>query len=282
MSLNVPVTSASDVDLITPLEIARIMKSVFNDTAHQIAQGLKAAYTELKAYDIGVMLLDKEVYPALTREQMQQALSETGLSQPDIAEAVATLYPKDVPKEIPERSISMLRGKVKLTLAVSDEPVTWSFPVICEMQNFPAMYASVFIDKISYDLYPGKQTVQGTGKVVSLSWANQKNNSVKIGSNPFNMPSEDGYTLKDVILSDTEAMLDVMSTASPVQWDLDAIIQFAPDTTATVQLMVNRKSGTLLKPGNNQLQFTTSLVSFSIRGYQGSGPVSISYKLKQR
>lgn len=267
----------ADARLITPLETARIMKSVFNDTADQIAQGLKAAYPDLTAYDIGVILLDAQVYPDLTRSQMQDALSGAGFSQADVADALARLYQQDVP----ERHISMYQGAVKLTLAVSDESIAWSFPLVYELQTFPAKYATVYIDNTPQELYPGIQTIQGTGKTVILSWAIQKNNSVKIGSNPFNISSRDGYPLKDIILSDTEASLDVMAVSQAVQWNLDATIIFDTGTSAQIQLITDGNGGPVLQTGSNQLNFQASTVSFYIFNYKGSGLVRIAYKLRQ-
>lgn len=82
----------ADVYELTPLEMARIMKSVFEDSAGDIALGLKHGYPSLSAFDVGKILLDTEVYPNLTSTEMKTALIYGGFSENDSSGAVARLF----------------------------------------------------------------------------------------------------------------------------------------------------------------------------------------------
>ncbi|KAB8052663.1 hypothetical protein GCN78_08750 [Janthinobacterium rivuli] len=81
---------------ISPLELARILKNDFGGTPADVAMGLAFGFPALSALAVGTLLLDSQVYPALSSDAMRPALLAGGFAAADVAGAIAALYPAPV------------------------------------------------------------------------------------------------------------------------------------------------------------------------------------------
>ena len=78
-------------DGLTPLELAQQLK-LFYENANDVALGVHYGYGNLSATDVGRLLLDPTIYPQLTPQQMQEALTYAGFDQGQVQQAIGNLY----------------------------------------------------------------------------------------------------------------------------------------------------------------------------------------------
>lgn len=79
---------------MTPLLLAQVLK-IYKDDVNFVAAGIMSpdGYPNTTAYELGKLLLDPTLYPALTRDQMYTVLVTVNFSAADANAAVARLYP---------------------------------------------------------------------------------------------------------------------------------------------------------------------------------------------
>ncbi|MBV6647755.1 MAG: hypothetical protein KI790_20015 [Cyclobacteriaceae bacterium] len=98
-------------DTVTPLEMAQLLKDFYGN-ADDVAEGLKSGYSNLTATQVGELLLDDTVFPDLTKDEMQTALSSAGFDGAAVTAAVNTLYPPSVIANFSKKTIATTNCQV--------------------------------------------------------------------------------------------------------------------------------------------------------------------------
>ena len=170
-------------------------------------------------------------------------------------------------------------GSLSHVIAVSDPPQSWSFFLVYEGDQTEA---TINIGGQITDLEVGlePQTIEGTGDTVILSWILGQADSIKIASNPFNVPDiSDGYPLEDIQTAPGEFHFQLAASPGTANWDLEISVDFTEGSTAQqLSLLVDGVSVVDLPSGSSTQRYPGMTIGIAVVGL--TGDLKIGYTLQ--
>lgn len=77
---------------VTQLQMAALLKRYFNDPA-EVVKGMRHGFSTATPLEIGTILIDPQIYPALTKVSFMTAMEAGGYSDPEAVTVATTLFP---------------------------------------------------------------------------------------------------------------------------------------------------------------------------------------------
>ena len=163
-------------------------------------------------------------------------------------------------------------------IAHADQDREWKFPVRYTPYGPLPESATVMVGSVLSILARGDETIEGIGRLVTLSWTLSQSNNFHFLANPYNKAGTgDEYTIRTVLVGPNNYLFGLDYTPNGGTWDIE--ISVAGNPNAEFLLLADEQHYTLEQGKSSYQKLVAREIVVSARYLKGD--VEIGYTLVQ-